>query len=63
MLESGAMLVVADANELAEKVLLLLQDKVLRQSMADAASATVKSNRGAIEKQKQLILQAIHLDQ
>lgn len=63
LLESGAMLVVADANELAEKVLLILQDKVRRQSMADAASATVKSNRGATENQQQLILQAIHSDQ
>jgi 3-deoxy-D-manno-octulosonic-acid transferase len=63
LLESGAMLVAADANELAEKVLLLLQDKALRQSMANAASATVKLHRGATENQKQLILQAIHSDQ
>ena len=63
LLESGAMLVVADANELAEEVLLLLQDKVRRQSMAEAASTTVKLNRGATENQQQLILQAIHSDQ
>ncbi len=63
LLESGAMLVVADANELAEKVLLLLQDKVLRQSMANASSATVLRHRGATENQKQLILQATHSDQ
>jgi 3-deoxy-D-manno-octulosonic-acid transferase len=63
LLEAGAMLVVADAAELAEKATLLLQDKVQRQSMADAASATVKDNRGATENQKQLILEAIHSNQ
>lgn len=63
LLDAGAMLVVADVNELAEKVRLLLQDKARRQSMAESASATVKSNRGATDQQKQLILQAIHSDQ
>ncbi|MBN4053887.1 lipid IV(A) 3-deoxy-D-manno-octulosonic acid transferase [Haliea sp. AH-315-K21] len=63
LLESGAMQVVANEKELAEKLRLLFQDKALRQSMAEAASATVAKNRGATEKQKQLILQAIHSDQ
>ena len=62
-LASGAMQVVADEKELAEKTQVLLQNKALRQNMADAASATLKQNRGATEKQKQLILQAIHSDQ
>jgi len=63
LLDSGAMQVVSDEKELAEKALLLFQDKVQRQSMAEAASATIAQNRGATEKQKQLILQAIHSDQ
>ncbi len=63
LLDAGAILIVADAKELAEKAGLLLQDKIKRQGMAEAASATVKSNRGATENQKQLILQAIHSDQ
>lgn len=63
LLEAGAMLVVADANELAEKATLLLQDKERRENMANAARATIKSNRGATDRQKQLILEAIHSNQ
>ena len=62
-LESGAMQIAANEKELAEKVLLMFQDEDLRKSMGDAAGATVAQNRGATEKQKQLILQAIHSDQ
>lgn len=63
LLDAGAMLVVADVNDLANQVQVLMQDKVKRRHMAEAASATVKSNRGATENQKQLILQAIHSNQ
>ena len=63
LLQASAMLVVNDANELAEKALLLLQDKERRKNMANVARATIKSNRGATDRQKQLILQAIHSDQ
>lgn len=63
LISSGAMQVASDENELAEKALLLFQDESLRQTMSEAASATVAENRGATEKQKQLILQAIHSDQ
>lgn len=62
-LASGAMQVAANEKELAKKALLIFQDEALRKSMADAAGATVAQNRGATEKQMQLILQATHLDQ
>lgn len=62
-LDSGAMQIAANEKELAAKALLIFQDEALRNSMADAAGATVAQNRGATEKQKQLILQAIHSDQ
>lgn len=62
-LESGAMKIAVNEEELAEKVLLIFQDEALQKSMADAAGATVAQNRGATEKQMQLILQATHSDQ
>ncbi|MDG2090773.1 MAG: lipid IV(A) 3-deoxy-D-manno-octulosonic acid transferase [Gammaproteobacteria bacterium] len=63
LINSGAMQLATNEQEFAEKTLVILQDKNLRQNMADAAGATVAENRGATEKQKQLILQAIHSDQ
>lgn len=60
LLKSGAMLVVADAAELAEISLKLFADAAQRQIMSDAASATVAEHRGATDRQQQLILRAIH---
>jgi len=63
LLAAGAMQVVTDEEELARKVLELLQNKEQCQKMAEAARAAVLGNRGATEKQQQLILQATHSDQ
>ena len=58
--QSGAMAVVSNETELAEKVQDLFSDPVQRQSMSDAANATAAKHRGATERQLQLILKAIH---
>lgn len=63
LLDSGAMQVVADQRDLAEKALLLFKNDMQRQLMARAARTIVAKNCGATEKQQQLILQAIHSDQ
>ena len=63
LLAAGAMQVIANEEELARKVLELFQNKEQCQKMAEAARAAVLGNRGATEKQQQLILQATHSDQ
>jgi 3-deoxy-D-manno-octulosonic-acid transferase len=63
LIDAGAMLVVADQKELSDKVKQLLDDREQRQNMAEAARTAILQNRGATEKQQQLILQATHSGQ
>lgn len=63
LVRAGAMQVVADARELASLAADLLQDEAKRQSMAAAAQNLVATQRGATQRQLQLILQATHSDQ
>lgn len=63
LLAAGAMQIVADEEELARKALELIQNKEQCKKMGEAARAAILKNRGATERQKQLILQATRSDQ
>ncbi len=60
LLNRGAMIVVTNEVGLAQTSLELFANAAQHQTMSDAARATVAEYAGATERQKQLILRAIH---
>lgn len=53
--EAGAILIINNEKELAEKVVMFLSDVDARQQYGNAAKAVVEANRGALEKHLKLI--------
>jgi 3-deoxy-D-manno-octulosonic-acid transferase len=55
LMQADAMVVCSDAGQLAEAVLRLLQNEVLRREMGEAARGVAEANRGALAKLLALI--------
>lgn len=57
--EAGALITVRSAQELAEQLIILMEDPLKCVKMGEAGQAVVASNRGALSKQLVLVYQTI----
>jgi len=59
LLEAGAVAVVNDAVELAERLVALFDDPARRSAAGDAGQAVVARNRGALERLEKLVVEVL----
>lgn len=62
MKKQNAMVTVSDANELAEKIILLLQDDSLAKAMGNAAKNVFEANKGATKKILKVVVDLLNKD-